>query len=132
MLVRAGLLDIDERLQALRIGRATPTVVEARAKLSDRAIAGSPQDLTRREFDLGGGRSHIVLQKQPLLEGGLQVVQAASLVGLLVVAGRAAPRPFIDVVLSGLLLLADSRTRASLAALRPPVSMTLSRIFNRG
>lgn len=47
MLVRAGLLDIDERLQALRVGRATPTVVEARAKLSDRAIAGSPQDLAR-------------------------------------------------------------------------------------
>ena len=47
VLVRAGLLDIDERLQALRVGRATPTVVEARAKLSDRAIAGAPQDLTR-------------------------------------------------------------------------------------
>lgn len=52
MLVRTGLLDVDKRLNALRVRRSGPALVETRAEFSYRAVSSSAQDFPRRELDL--------------------------------------------------------------------------------
>ena len=61
--------------------RPAATLIQTVAQLSDRAVAGAPKNLTRRDITLAVVVPVVVAQ-QPLLEARAEVVEVAAGVGL--------------------------------------------------